>query len=329
MKIQDYIFKPGSDWEAARTLAESKWAETIGRRAGVGNYVIANDKHSQTWKQQGCHYQISRGLGASGPAAIVLTEIAIGRVGGSDNAKSDKLFFLNWLLKDSHFGRFILNRDEKITDFIVISADIPGPLLQNICIISRHFAECGGAAFSGFRKMVEEGVDGHLAYPLWFNTNQSFRVELTKMPLDTHVYGEPGHRAWSLWRDVSALQNFLSGEFGKTFTQESETYREKPTIYGGVQYCYSRPYEQNEGYYRERYFTKELYDGDEDFRKELRLFRSEGSLAASAIKNPFAKAPSPPPRAHHVVTMKEMEEVVLPFMKQKGLLNAHEGTAAV
>ena len=327
MKIQDYIFKPGSDWEAARTLAESKWAETAGNRSGAGNYVIANDKDEQCWRGQSCHFQISRGLGAKVPAAIVLTEIAIDRVGGDEQVKSDKLFFLNWLLKDSHFGRFILNRDEKITDFIVISADIPGPLLQNICIISRHFAECGQLAFSGFRKMVEEGIDGHLAYSLWFNTNQSFRYELGLSRAE-QVYGEPGHRAWSLWRDVSALQNFLSGEFGKTFTQESKTYREHPTIYGGVKYCYSTPYAQNEGYCRDRYFTQELYHDDDDFKKELKLFRGEGQ-EVSFIKNPFARAASRPLDYPHVVTMKEMGEFVLPFMKQKGLLNAHEGTAAV
>lgn len=324
MNIRDLPFSPLPDHGIARGQAEDLWKKE-GQKKGTANFIVAGEKLTARNFNLGCHYNIAQGT-RQGPGgdkpSIVLTEVAIVRASGGDlKVQDDMRFFLNWFLKDSHFGRFVLNRDEVITDYVIISADIPAPLLQNMCIITRHFYECNHEAFAGFRKMVEGGTDGHITYSIWFNTNLSFKFSSPTLR-PTQVLSESGHRAWSLWRDTEAFKNFVNGEFGKAIS-EQQTYREHQTIFGGVSYCYTKPYTPNAGCYRDKYFTMELMREDENFKKELLKLRKAVPQPEPEIRNPFLQQARPSFKYEdHVVTKEEMMEFVIPYMKEKGHFDA-------
>ena len=324
MNIKDLPFSPLPDHGIARGQAEDLWKKQ-GPKTGTANFIVAGEKSTKRNFNLTCHFNIEYGMGQRAygdKPSIVLTEVAIDRSAtGETNHRDNMLFFLNWFLRDSHFGRFVLNRDEVITDYLVISADIPAPLLQNMCIITRHFYECGHESFAGFRKMVEEGTDGHIAYSLWFNTNLSLKFS-TPNPSTTRILSESGHRAWSLWRDTEAFKNFVNGEFGKAIA-EQQTYREHQTIFGGVSYCYTEPFSVNNSCYRDKYFTMELMREDENFKKELLKLRKAVPKPEPEVKNPFLKqAQTRAKYEDHVVTKEEMMEFVIPYMKEKGHFDA-------
>lgn len=284
----------------------------------VTNFAIFRDDGMvSAFPAQVCHAKMGSVRSWDGKRACVATEIGITRTVGEGNATADiYLPFLDFLLGRSHYSRFILNRDDFAfcRDYgIVISSDIPSPLFQNILITSRYFYEHDPEAFIYYNELVADGIPEAVAMSFAFSSNLSYwsRVDEEKrLPKNRSdiVTCWSGHRAQRMWRSVKELQNFLSGEYKTVWI---ENYRDVATTMGGMAYCceYGADYQT---------IFEELFR-DEEYRKELKLFRNGGEGHESVIRNPFA--PGAAKLNSYDVTYTELKDFVLPYMQMKGMFN--------
>lgn len=233
--------------------------------------------------------------------------------------------FLKWLLYDSFFGRFILNRNdyEFCRDYgIVVSADIPCALMQNILIISRSFIEYHPKAFEAFNHLTSEGYPGSVAFSVAFNSNIGYwkRVgDMASAPPEQeedkfHFFPRDTHVAWPLWRNMASFNNFMEGDFGSTLTNDpSRHFRKIGTIFGGFDYCV----DINAIYYST--FVEDAIKNSNALREELKDYRQQTVSTVKEVVNPFSRPSAPLIReTPYTVTLKELFGVILPNMKLNG-----------
>ena len=132
-----------------------------------------------------------------------------------DTGKNLSLPFLSWLLYNSPYGEFILNRDdfEFCANYgFIVSGELPHAVLMNLAILSRHFYECKYDCFVQFNDLtLEKGIDPTIAYAMCFNTYFSYYGESY---LNKKFQGYSGHRVTTTY-DVPTFLNLFNGEYGK------------------------------------------------------------------------------------------------------------------
>lgn len=217
--------------------------------------------------------------------------------------------FLTWLINESVFGRFILNRDdpETIDKGFIVSGQLPAAILQSIMILGRHFYEVRNESFEQFNKLIDMGIPGSVAYPVCFNTEYGANSNFGKKSDDAPVVAKYGHRVMALFEKLEYYQNFIKGEIHELVDMpyaDRKTTNGTSTLFNPV----------NVG--GKAVFTSGLIMNDPAFKAALRDFRGEATGPASII-NPFT--PQQPGRPSPTdVTYKEMFEFVIPFLHVRG-----------
>jgi|GEM_PF-6679182 len=231
--------------------------------------------------------------------------------------------FLRWWLYESYMGRFILNRDdiEFIKQYgIIVSADMPAPLLQNIMIVSRHFYEVYNESFRLFRQFTEKGLDPRIAYMMLFNTGFSLGNQIVEGLATAYS----NHRAHPML-GLDAMQNFLDDEIGTRFraahkkelTDPALLYRTSLAYTGGVLFFANKaedaPQFVDGGYHHFVYGLCRI----EEFREALKAHRhARNNVEMYRPPNPFKRvvpghlAPTAPDQ----VSYKELFEFVVPYL---------------
>lgn len=304
VNINDYDFQPKHSQESIDKAVE--WFQENKKHfSNTTNFCIVLDacKSPVSLISEPCHARL--GTPRGGKKEVVGTEIAFDRPGYKSPGREP---FLKWFLYDSFASRFILNKDDYAfcKDYgIIVSCDIPAPLLQNIAIVSRHFRECVDETFDMFLRLLEKGYPGHLCYLLSMNG--------LSQP-DRPMYSNTGHRAFGIPHNMATLNNHLKGDIiPLRDTDPSGLARVFSTIYGGNAYGV-------QGSPCAGLFPHDLLDNDEDLRKELSVYRGESTIEAYKPPNPFA-ANNLRPANPRIVIIKELEDVILPYMQSKGLFN--------
>lgn len=212
--------------------------------------------------------------------------------------------YWNWLVNDSFVTPFLLHSD--IDTGVVISSDIPSPLIQSICIMFRHIRELPKNYFDLFEEIISKGFSKEIAYALAFNTSTPAKGDIFSNPVGRSGVG---HRAWGTF-SLPAMKNFLEGKF---FIPDTHPiYRNAPLMYGGIRYCY------NESPLSSPIFYEELYTCPE-YREALSAYRRNRQEKIYHPPNPFVRVAEK--SAESQFTYKELIEFVLPYCKEKGTLN--------
>lgn len=288
--------------------------------SGTTNYAIIHGKNVVTkYMGQPCH----RGIGSSyrppSNRHLVATEIGITRAKRGNDADE----FLSWLIFESPFARFIITKDLMFAKEygILVSSDIPAPLLQNIMIVSRHFWEVAPQAFEKFNSLTASGVDAKVAYPICFNTTWS--NAWTKENGVVFPYG--GHRAFPVF-NLRAFHNWMEGEIGTattlSFISEKENYRDNADYVGGTKFFSNA---RDDLYKQEtsgQHFIYDLLKTNPEFRDVIGTFRRGDASVAYRPPNPFApKVPGETKPAAGQITFKELWECALPWCIENNVFN--------
>lgn len=321
VKIQDFDFNPNAS-DAVLDRAEQWLKDNYGSFHNRANYAVFNDTDVEECIDQNCHGRM--GSFQLNNRVCIANECAIARRWG-DEVPPGVYEFFDWLTVSSPFARFILRSNYY---GFVISADIPCVLLQNINIICRHFWEAGEAAFFAFQDLISRGYSGDLAYGICFNSNisrcpKTWSVEgkdyaaYPKFDFSNEQIYDHGasHRAWGLWYSLASLQNFLNGEFGRSFENDcrpNQHFRNIQTMYGGSAYCGNS--------YRSASFVTDVLEGYPDIREKLSQYRKDDT-AVPVISNPFAKPDfTKPAKKPASINYNELIDIILPMMKEKDLI---------
>ncbi len=319
MKMQDIPFKPRFSPEK---YEEAKnWLKTRRHNfAGTANYCIYSDSQGPSeYLIQQCHRAISTTFARD--RCLVATEIGIFRA--TDNNKSWQSVyrpFLQWLLRESPYRYFILNRDDFDFCFnygLIVSADVYTPILQNIMIISRHFYECRAEVFKKFNHFIESGIHPSIAYQCTFNTTFSLK---DLKPYETQllqVYA--GHRAQGT-PCLDSLTNMVEEEIGPILTKrlaKRETYRTDSNYTGGTLIFSSlNALKGAYDFIQPTYITNSLFDNDL-FRRSLSAYRKKTTQNEFyRPPNPFTGPPAPTRPGAKQMTYKEFWEVGVPFIQR-------------
>lgn len=213
--------------------------------------------------------------------------------------------FEEYIRYDSFISGYILAETES---GIVVSADIPAILLQNIAIICRHSIELATPQFETFNKLVGEGVPGDIAYPVSF-------CRPSKAEMDWRVSGDWGHRAWTRVFSIEAMKNFISGNF--FFEGDPKRlFRMSTGLRGGSRLCW--PLTGRNVYTS---FYRELFSRG-DFVEGLKTFRSPLDKVYTP-PNPFTLQTAQT-LGEYDITYKELYEYVVPYALKEGVFNVEE-----
>lgn len=226
MLINDILFEPKYSEEALK--AAEKWlVDNKTAFAGTANFSKISDdgKVLLSVLKGACHYDIGRDHGET--VALVATEI-------SSRSKKGKEFsslhepYLKYLLYDSWFGRFIINRDnyEFCRDYgIIVSSDIPQPFMQAIMIMSRGFQELSDNFFEKFNDLTEKGHDKNLVFNLLSTLGSSVKDSSSIEDIKKHVLTKSyGHRVFPLMLEKSII-NLVKGDL-ESVSKCEKNYRE-------------------------------------------------------------------------------------------------------
>lgn len=229
-----------------------------------------------------------------------------------------------WLWEESFAKAFVLARHDR---GVVLTSDVPAALLQNIAIMARHVRELANTGNLSFFDYLYPVVGGDIAYILSMNAVSGATSVENRLKVVVRDYGA-GHRAWNLF-NLDSFCKFVAGDFGKsldiTATPEY-TARKVSGLYGGRWYCdYPKPSGSRDfqGYSNQKnIFTTELLQQYPEVKERLSDYRKEIVKAGGySPPNPFttvnvATRPSKPEDC----TFQEVLDVLLPFMKEKGLI---------
>ena len=313
MLIQDVKFEPSftkEELEAAKNFLLTKKKDF----GIIANFArILKGGNVQDYSRSHCHARI--GDNSATDIVLVSTEISKRALG-----KSVTKGFLSWLLNDSPFGRFIVNRDdfEFCQDYgLIVSADIPQPILQAIMIISRHPHECSAQAFEKFDELVSKDINSNLAFIVCFCSTWSTSVKIN------HIVGSKGaHRAFHIL-PLDDLKNFVSGELGGGYSDtyynaKGNHYRHHQSIYG-VYKLFAQRDRGTTWRHKGESFVYNLLTDDKKFKEILSNHR-KSKVKSDVYKppNPFEQKPlgsTRQPQAHEV-TYEELFEIVVPYVNE-------------
>lgn len=213
--------------------------------------------------------------------------------------------FLSWLLYRSPYSQYIYNRDD--FEFcsrygFLISGDTPQPILQNICITTRHFVEIGKSCFEAFNELVSKGIDEFVAYNFCFLTNISSYSE-EKERKKYLVSGVYNHRAAACYNYPSLLNVYK----GNLKNSSMVPFKEFSSTSGG-----SRLWKQDTSSW-----IQTARQQDKELDKLIREYRGESVENVEIYRppNPFKVQKSTP--ASNQITLRETLDVLVPYYDRK------------
>lgn len=337
--LKDIVERERPDVPETALSAARQWFEN--NRANFKNSCnFAQFKADGTFRShlnQQCHANIQYLPQGFKDIACVATDIAIDRrsdwyksflgtrSGGMDVTEQAKEWsdgmtwervdaYLKYFLYESYFSPFIINKDD--IDFvkkygIIVTADIPAALLQNIMISSRYFIECSPESFDMFNDLTAKGVHPDIAYVVSFSTTiSSYTIRTSNQKIEnTKVASQSAHRSTPLL-SLQGMKNILNDELGcDSILVEANNYRNYQHYSGGSQFFGSGN------------FIKELLTSNEDLRNALSEYRKEKNASEIYVPpNPFAGAATPKASSPFDFTFPEMFECLIPFIEANNLL---------
>jgi len=224
--------------------------------------------------------------------------------------------FFDWVVYESVFGRFILNRDDKdsVERGFVVSTALPSGILQSIMILSRHFYEVCPESFEVFNRLRAVGIPGSVAYPVAFNVAFGCNTDYGVKPLTAVVVPKYNHRVMPLFKNMEDFTNFITGN-ATGLKQTSPLYTDLSSTDGTSSLFHTC----NVG--GQGSFASDLLLKDTAFKNMLKEHRGD-SNKITAIVNPFARRlygqPSPSPTD---VTYGELFDVIIPYLFARGDFN--------
>lgn len=339
--LKDIVARKRPDVPETALAAARQWFED--NRTNFKNSCnFAQFKADSTFKShlsQQCHANIQYLPGGFTDIACVATDIAIdrrsnwykvfvgNRSGGQDVTEQAKEWgdgmtwervdaYLKYFLYESYFSPFIINKDD--IDFvkkygIIVTADIPAALLQNIMISSRYFIECSPESFDMFNDLTAKGVHPDIAYVVSFSTTiSSYTIRTGNQKIaNTKVACQSSHRSTPLL-SLQGMKNMLADELSCDSTlTEAKNYRNYQNYSGGSQF------------FGPGNFIKELLVSNEDLRNALSEYRKERNASEIYVPpNPFAGVATPKAANGNPLdfTFPEMFECLVPFINANNLL---------
>lgn len=281
---------------------------------GTANFCVFSKTGYRDYTNQGCHQKISN-------PDISDRECVATEIGHTRGKKTDALVepYLRYLLYSSYASPYILNKDdfEECRDYgVVVSADMPPALLQNVMLMTRHFFECDKDAFETFNRFLEEGINEDVAFHCCFNTSISLRKLPNYDPKTSVLSGTMGHRTQSLPKTLDDFRRIVAREIGKGFEGKSATsYRHYASYRGGVSLFSDVNYDNSFQNYGETPVIHELLK-IEWIREKVATFRKEKNRSAAyRPPDPFARRPPATPPAAGQVTVEEFIEVLVPCIQ--------------
>lgn len=312
MLLADLPFSPSATEEDV-ALALQFFDDIEEKASSVGNWrTVFGNGRFEDWRGRGCH--ASLGTNCKGSKCVALAHPPY--ADPDPYASEDTSLYVRWLWEESFASRFVLARHKHGA---VVSTDIPGTLLHNIAIMSRHARELSYQQFHKFFDYLYPLVGGDLAYVLAFNTGY---IDFDNR-LDSVMSNQgASHRAFPLF-DVESLGMFLRRDFGLQLDLDKDKLFSSGNggMYGGVKYCktfvpggWSTNSPTNN-------FALELYSKDSEFKGRIAEYRtSRGADKTYRPPNPFKAQPRSAPRGPSDFTFREVLDCVLPYMKEKGLI---------
>ncbi len=338
--LKDIVARERPDVPETALSAARQWFED--NRANFKNSCnFAQFKADGTFKShlnQQCHANIQYLPGDFTDISCVATDIAIdrrrdwykffvdGHSGGMDVTEQAKEWgdgmtwervdaYLKYFLYESYFSPFIINKDD--IDFvkkygIIVTADIPAALLQNIMISARYFIECSPESFDMFNDLTAKGVHPDIAYVVSFSTTiSSYTIRKSNQDISkTKVACQSNHRSTPLL-SLQGMKNMLKDELSCDYTlEEAKNYRDYHNYSGGSQFFGSGN------------FIKELLVSNEDLRNALSEYRKGKNASEIYVPpNPFASASPKAANGNPLdFTFPEMFECLVPFIEANNLL---------
>lgn len=315
MKIDDMPYTPhhtAEDIERAKAwLVDNK--NDFEKVSNFAIFTSSEKKAVHSYINQACHYNISVHPGEG--ATVVATEFP-------DNISVKRRRpYLNWMLKDTYFSKFILNRDDPefcLNYGFIVSTDIPCPLLQNIMITARASREVRPEVFDMFNKLVSEGINPDVAYLCCVNTGYGATVFNEASAVRNHG----NHRALPLL-SLDGISLMTRHEFSDKITFHADkTYRKSSQGFNGGYSMFGSacPYEGN---FITDMMSEKTFPMSSEFKDDLAKFRGYGNSGEMyRPPNPFKK----PDRSvlqprHDEVTYKELFEFVLPWCRDHGVFD--------
>lgn len=329
MQINDFSYTPLHSED--NMAAAKEWlVEAISDKAftSTANFAFINaDSKVLSYCGEACH----NSMGCSGTyqktSVLVATEAYLHQKNRRDDYKycrydNDYRFirydksaelmmpFFEWVVYESVYGRFILNRDDREsveTGFIVSSA-VPASIMQSIMILSRHFYEVCPESFEAFNRLRSMGVPGSVAYVVSFNTAYGSNTDHGPIDIKKPVTGKWGHRLFAIPATTKELHNFITGN-AIGLDQTDRAYCDHPSTHGtSTLFC-----NRNTG--GQPPFTKQLIMNDAPFAEMLRKYR--GGNTGTSIINPFVRHDGRTP-APTDVTYEELYNVIIPYLYERG-----------
>lgn len=195
--------------------------------------------------------------------------------------------FTRWFTQQSIYSRFFIPMPlEFNVEFgLLISSDIPAPLLQNMCIISRHTREKEPSMIR-WMEYVQKGIDPCLAFVLATNT---YTDGGSVFPMGNQHFTLPA----GLSIKDAAVRAIL-GDF-RGISDTDKTYREKTAYTGGSAYLVSA--------------GKNMHDGSKHWMFGLRDKLTKKDTLVSKIPNPFKK----PVNLNGSMPLKQFDEEIVPL----------------
>ncbi len=280
----------------------------------TANYCVFTKDNEYAYLDKGCHAGI--GFPVHTDVECVATEICFRDNDWSEPSSDVVIRFLTWLVQKSFFSPFILNGDDLTfcREYgIIISSDIPSALLQNICIISRHFYECPHRVFEHFNELSSL-YGPEVAYSVAFNTPFSQYEDLINQNRSVRlVPNQAVHRASPTWKSVKEMNNFQKGEFNLD-PNPAHFYRKFQTIMGGALYCVEGEWDHNRTFATEVTQTKDFLE----FAKKF-----PNGMQEKPIPNPFNIRKPEDQLYRGYPDYDQLNNIVLPFMQEKGYFNVH------
>ena len=266
---------------------------------------------------QACHYNIQHSQpNNKNLRTCVATECGWNRI-TKGMSKDWARPFMNWLLNESYFSPYFLNRDDPefcLEHGFVVSADVWAPLLQNIMIITRSFTEQASARFRKFGELTTQGVPGDLAFALCFTTN----LENTTKETYPVGWAGSGHRTTQTF-NLAALLNFLEGETCHPLTVLNDPnthYRVNRAYLGGSAIFWP---DQNVASGGKTFITDLFEDKTSGFRESISAYRkstTQGEMYRAP--NPFQKRdPYAATVNANEISYKELWEVFVPWFMDR------------
>lgn len=330
--LKDIVARKRPDVPEIALVAAREWFEkNRDNFSNSCNFAIVTSNGKVTSNlQKPCHATINST--AIGEVEVVATDIAIDRrenwfntftsvtVDKADAAKKWAMVdwelvepCLNYFLYESYFSPFILNKDdiEFVKKYgIIVTADIPAALLQNIMISSRYFIECSPYSFKMFNELLNKGVHPDVAYVVAFHTGMSSWTSFRSDPSTTYVTSVGSHRSTPLLSKQGML-NMINDDFGEinsSVLTQDKNYRKYSSYLGGSQFFGSGN------------FIKELLFVSVELREELSRYRKEKNARESYTPpNPFQQTERPKGDPS-LFTYDEMFECLVPFIDRNNLL---------